>query len=137
MALERVEGSGSAQSAIEADITRLAAEVKEKSVEESSRKEVLRQVVQPVVYGVQTQPDGQNAASSVGTADSSSYLPDYVNQAPEEVRLAVETLLQTAFKSGVNEAADKARAAGPFVLDAFHDALVDKLYAEMKLRKLL
>ncbi len=136
MALERIEGSGGAQPAIEADIARLAAEVKEKSAGEGLHKEVLRQVVQPVVYGTQGRSDAQGAASNVG-AGSSSYLPNYVNQAPEEVRLTVETLLDTAFKSGISEAANKARAAGPFVLDAFHDALVDKLYAEMKLRKLL
>ncbi|MCL5006592.1 MAG: hypothetical protein M1153_00370 [Patescibacteria group bacterium] len=135
MALERIESSGSAQSAIEADIARLAAEVKEKSAGEKSR-EVLRQAVRPVIYGTQAQPGMQSPAGGDGV-NPSSYLPDYVNRAPEEVRLAVETLLETAFKNGVEEAAKKAKLAGPFVLDAFHDALVDKLYAEMKERKLI
>lgn len=135
MALERIEGSGPAQSAIEADIARLAAEVKEKSAGENS-KEILKQVVQPVVYGAQAQSSGQSAANN-DAAGSSPYLPDYINQVPEEVRLAVETLLDTAFRSGIGEAASKARVAGPFILDAFHDALVDKLYAEMKSRKLI
>ncbi len=135
MALERIEGSGSAQSAIEADIARLAAEVKEKSAGESSR-EVLKQAVQPEVYGIQARP-GAKASTNAGEDSQSPYLPDYVNQAPEEIRLEVERLLETAFRSGVEEAAKQARAAGPFVLDAFHDALVDKLYAEMKSRKLI
>ncbi|MCL5015991.1 MAG: hypothetical protein M1312_00005, partial [Patescibacteria group bacterium] len=78
----------------------------------------------------------QEDADNSGLAPS-PYLPDYVNQAPEEVKLEVERLLDSAFRKGVDEAIKQARSAGPFVLDAFHDALVDKLYAEMQARKLI
>jgi len=42
-----------------------------------------------------------------------------------------------AFQHGIHKAAKEARGQGAFFLDAFHDALTDKLYQEFKKRKLL
>lgn len=122
--------------AIEADIARLSAEIKERSAKESAApsKEALKQALRPVIY----QP---SPAADAGANDRleppSPYLPEYVNQAPQEARLQVETLVDLAFHKGVAEAAAQARLMGPFVVDAFHDALVEKLYSEMQARNLL
>lgn len=121
-------------SAIEADIVRLSAEIKERSAGEfgAPPKEALKQALYPVIY---------QAAPPASVADNqeppSPYLPEYVNQAPQEVRLQVEKLVDLAFHKGVSEAAAQARLMGSFVADAFHDALVEKLYGEMQARHLL
>jgi len=42
-----------------------------------------------------------------------------------------------ALHHGIDKAVEKAKASGPFVLDAFHDALTGKLYDEMRRRGML
>ncbi|MEK7187737.1 MAG: hypothetical protein AAB691_02735 [Patescibacteria group bacterium] len=59
-------------------------------------------------------------------------LPQYVENAPPEMKLEVEYLLDIAFHKGILSADREARKTTPFVLDAFHDALVKKLYPTMK-----
>lgn len=132
--MAQIEGEGAVHSAIEADIARLSTEIKERSAREfgAPPKEALKQALYPAIY--QAAP-----ATSAPTNQEpfSPYLPEYVNQAPQEVRLQVERLVDLAFHKGVSEAAVQARLMGSFVTDAFHDALVEKLYDEMQARNLL
>jgi len=64
-------------------------------------------------------------------------LPQYVEDASPEVKLEVEYLLDIAFHEGILKADREARKTSPFVLDAFHDALVKKLYPTLKEQGLL
>ena len=134
--MAQMEGEGVIHSAIEADIARLSAEIKERSAREfcAPSKEALKQALYPVIY--QAAP-ATPAPAADNQGQSSPYLPEYVNQAPQEARLQVEKLVDLAFHKGVVEAAAQARLIGSFVTDAFHDALVEKLYDEMETRKLL
>ncbi|MEK7094178.1 MAG: hypothetical protein AAB903_02460 [Patescibacteria group bacterium] len=64
-------------------------------------------------------------------------LPQYIEDATPEVKLEVEYLLDIAFHQGILKADREARKTSPFVLDAFHDALVKKLYPKIKEQGLL
>ena len=132
--MAQIEGEGVVHSAIEADIARLSTEIKERSAREfgAPPKEALKQALYPAIY--QAAPA---TSAPTNQEPSSPYLPEYVNQAPQEVRLQVERLVDLAFHKGVSEAAVQARLMGSFVTDAFHDALVEKLYDEMQARNLL
>ena len=46
-------------------------------------------------------------------------------------------MVDSVFHEGLWKTLAKAKKSDPFVLDAFHDALTDKLYDELKNRKLI
>lgn len=116
--------------ALEADIKRLAAEVqahREKfEAQRLSDQEILRKSVQS--FG-DVQP-----ASAVQAQPSDSPLPDYAKDAPAEAKLEIEYLLDLAFHHGIDKANNEAKKSSPFIMDAFHDALVTKLYPELQKR---
>ncbi len=76
-------------------------------------------------------------AGTTGNVSPVSLLPPYADDAPPEVKLEVEKLLEVALTKGVLKASEELRKADPFVIDAFHDALVGKLYPEFQRRKIL
>ena len=124
--------------ALETDIERLRTEVHEiqgqPEARELSEKEVLRAAIDRMA------PEG-NERYHPGTSpavpqDDTSLLPGYAVQAPADIKLEVENLLDEAFHGGLVDAIKKARKSSPFVLDAFHDALTGKLYEEFKERGL-
>ncbi len=63
-----------------------------------------------------------------------SVLPNYLQgEGGEEIaKKEVEDLIDLVFKKGLEAALKKARKESPFIEDAFHDALVDKLLPELK-----
>lgn len=63
-----------------------------------------------------------------------SPLPAYAQDAPAEVRLEIEYLLDLAFHQGIAKAASEARKSPEFVQDTFRDALAGRLYPELKKR---
>ena len=67
------------------------------------------------------------------TASAKSYLD---NLSPESIK-EVNRLIELVSEKGVKGAIAQAKNSNPFVLDAFHDALVDKLYEELKSRGLI
>lgn len=64
-------------------------------------------------------------------------LPSYLEKESDEIKSKVEELIDFTFKEGVDKGVEKARLCGPFILDAYHDALTAKLYEELKRRRLL
>ena len=66
-------------------------------------------------------------------------IPEYLtgDGADPVARQEVEALVALAFRDGISAAAAKAAKANPFVQDAFHDALVDRVIPELKKRNLL
>lgn len=123
----------------EKDIQDFSKEVKEhqeknkiENVQESHVKELLRsrlgqaQVSQP-----------QKDQSGTGVIQRSDSFPDYLMKESDEIKNRVEGLINLAFLKGIDLSAKEAAKSGPFILDAFHDALTSKLYGELKRRGLL
>lgn len=115
------------------DFTEVSQEVQqrvEKSAETGvvSDREAISEALKPRVY-----PAPQNQTQQ---ADEDK-LPDYIKEASPEVRQKVEGLLTTVFRDGLDKAVKKLKSEPPFVVDAFHDALVDAFYEELKKRKMV
>ncbi|MCX6702448.1 MAG: hypothetical protein NTW60_01095, partial [Candidatus Wolfebacteria bacterium] len=108
---------------IEQDIERLSREVKEfKNLPENkdlAEREIVKQAIQPVMKPV-VAPQNTSAQTVL---EEDSVLPDYLKDSSTDIKLKVEKLLEEVFKKGVEKAAEDAIKAGPFILDAFHDAL--------------
>ena len=127
---------------LEQDIQRLGREIKERNAspeyQQMTEKERVKETIRPLV----TQA-GSQAASSPQPEDTDSksveetVLPGYLKDSPSEIKILVERLIDSVFHEGVEKAVKDASRAGPFILDAFHDALADKLYEELKKRKLI
>jgi len=79
----------------------------------------------------------QNKQAGGSVLQESDSLPDYLIEESNQVKDKVEALIGLAFSKGIEASAKEAAKAGPFILDAFHDALTSKLYAELKNRGLL
>lgn len=59
-------------------------------------------------------------------------LPDYANKYPAEAKQRIEDLLQVAADKGLDSANGMAKNDPPYILDAFHDALAEKLLPYLK-----
>ena len=113
---------------LEADIARLATEIqkhREKpEMKGLSEKEILTRSLQAFEATPPSPP-------------SSGPLPEYARASSAGTKLEIEYLLDMAFHKGITQAAKEARKSNPFVFDAFHDALVGRLYPELKKRGIL
>jgi hypothetical protein len=124
---------------LERSFTRLGHEIsaRQMSPEMPARpeKEVVKESLRALAVAPQNEP---HQASPAGEAASPipAVLPAYLTEtsAPEEVTQAVEQLIQLVFKTDIETAVAAAKRYPPFVEDAFHDALVDKLLPELKKR---
>ncbi len=120
--------------ALEQEIKRLSVEIKERGIaktEQEAAKTVIKEQITAQSSG------GAATSASPVTDASAQVLPKYLSDAPAETKIRVEKLLDLAWHAGIKRAAKEAKESGPLVLDAFHDALTDKLYDEMKTRGLL
>lgn len=115
---------------LEADIKRLAAEVQKNrekpEVHGLSDQEILRKSIQSL--------GSSQPATPLQAQPSDSPLPDYAKDAPAEAKLEIEYLLDMALHHGIEKANNEAKKSIPFIMDAFHDALVTKLYPELQKR---
>ena len=66
--------------------------------------------------------------------NTNSPLPAYAQNAPAEIKLEIEYLLELAFRKGIAAAISESAKSPYFVQDAFHDALAGKLYPELQKR---
>jgi hypothetical protein len=77
-------------------------------------------------------------APAASASQSDDLLPSYAKEIPDGVKIQVEHLVTLTFEKGIVAGIARARALNdPFVMDAFHDALSEKLAAALKTRKLL
>ncbi len=88
----------------------------------------LKQVIH-THYTPQTEEDKQETTNTS--------LPSYATNAPEEAKKEVATLIKYTFEKGLLEGIREAKKKDPFILDMYHDALVEKLHEEMKRKGLL
>jgi hypothetical protein len=121
-------------SVLEEDIKRLSVEMKERGLAEKGKeglKTVVKEQIPSPVPGapIPTQPSAPPVSSVT--------LPSYMDRENNLMKLKVEKLLDLAWHKGLKRAAEEARDSGPLVMDAFHDAITDKLYGEFQKRGLL
>ena len=81
-----------------------------------------------------TAPQAAQKAKDDAAQAKNDPLIKYTEGATAETKLEVEYLVDLAFHKGIKKAVAEARHSSPFVLDAFHDALVGKFYPELKKR---
>ncbi|MBT9169085.1 MAG: hypothetical protein DDT19_02437 [Syntrophomonadaceae bacterium] len=128
-------------SILEADIERLSKEIAEKrellEYENLSERELIKKSLEPMIRQ-QPPVGGQQSNVSGQMLDvNSQILPDYLKDSPLEIKLQVEKLINLVFHHGIIKVSKEAQKSGGFVLDAFHDALTDKLHEKLKKRKLI
>lgn len=131
------------QNVIESEIAELAKKIQEKRkiLEEQNgiieEKDLVRSAV---AEGISRSPLSQ--ASSTQTAQkitttasqSSGKKADvsYLDTLDEESGAEVNRLIDVAFTKGIEAAFSEVSKDEPYIMDAFHDVLVDRLYEELK-----
>lgn len=107
------------------------------SFREAPEREVVKKSFQPQVAPPPS-PGVSQAAQDQDVQDSSSFLPDYFLGGDEDgMKEAVLRLAETALHGDLEKSLKDARKLSPYLEDAFHDALVDKLVPEMQRRGLI
>ena len=120
---------------LETDIRQLAAEIRRNRERPEMRNAAEQEIVKEAIRAFpefKNQP--QAAAAPQPPAGAESPLPAYAQNAPAEVKLEIEYLLDIALKKGISPALAESQKSPAFVQDAFHDALAGKLYPELKKR---
>lgn len=127
--------------AIEAEIDQLSKEIEAKrreletargvSHESESDKEIVRASLAEKIHSPSSVPSQVPVSSAAPASPVVSYLDDLDADTAEKVNM----LIQEVFSKGLEAAIKDARREDPYVLDAFHDALVDRMYDELKARK--
>ena len=111
--------------------------VEEKELVSQSVHEMFLDATEPKA-GQTTSPQNSSAitptsATPQAVPTTGSYL-DYLDDQTAEV---INGLVAQIGTKGITAVINEASAQEPFVIDAFHDALVDKLYDELKTRGLV
>lgn len=127
--------------ALERDVARLSQEVLElrsKLGAEKADESAVREVLRPKIYLEAPSSSAPSASQSAGDqASLSPILPDYLQKESPELKLKVEELVGLTLQQGIEKTVEQARQYGPFLLDAYHDALTSKMHQELKNRGLL
>ncbi len=88
--------------------------------------------------GVPQSSSVSDSARDGGDEEQASFLPDYfLGGDSDGMREAVLRLAETALHGDLEKSLKDARKLSPYLEDAFHDALVDKLVPEMRRRGLI
>lgn len=127
---------------LEKDFERLTAAIGERQRQESEDRRPEKEIVKKSLE-VFWPPEMEAVKSSVPvappvaapTADG-GFLPAYMagDQDDPAAEKKVADLVNLAFQEGLAAAWRMAQRESPFVIDAFHDALTDKLLPELKKR---
>ncbi|MBI5138824.1 MAG: hypothetical protein HZA95_03445 [Candidatus Vogelbacteria bacterium] len=134
---------------VEAEIAELSRQIEEKRrmleaghgiVEE---KELVRHVVAEKIGEVMgqamsiTPPTTSPSASSKVAPVVKAKRPTYLDTLDNDAVAKINALMATIFEKGISQTIKQVVEEDPFILDAFHDALVDKLYDELKNHNLI
>ncbi len=118
------------------DLEKIGKEVAEKKstpeIKHYSDRDLVKQAIQPMAY-----PSGKPAPSREQSSEEDKFLPDYLKEADPKIKNQVEKLLEDTVRNGLASGINEARKTSPFILDAYHDALIDKLHNELKKRKMI
>lgn len=127
--------------ALEADMRRLAEQIKNQREqmpgETRSERQIVKEAIRvfPNLQGLQNRmpPPSTPTAPPTDTSPQNP-LPDYAKDAPAEVKLEIEYLCDVALRKGLSAAISESESSPYFVQDAFHDSLAGKLYPELQKR---
>ena len=109
------------------DIQKLGEHLEQKSALEKVEEHTIETVKQSIQAVSQTSaPVGQSTEGGVDV------LPEYTKNYTEEDKQKIENLLQVAASKGLDAANSNAEGQPPYILDAFHDALAEKLLPYLK-----
>jgi hypothetical protein len=131
------------EQSLETDIQRLATEIRTQQERPEMKNVAEQELVKEAIRAFpefKNQPQGTGGAAAQAATDSqptgnpSSPLPAYAQNAPAEVKLEIEYLLDVAFKKGIGTALTESQKSPAFVQDSFHDALAGRLYPELQKR---
>lgn len=129
------------EKALESDIARLAEQVRTQrerpELKNASEQEILKEAIRAFPEQGPERGAPASAASpppAPQAVQNQSPLPDYAANAPAEVKLEIEYLLDVALRQGIGKALAEAGKSPYFVQDALHDALAGKLYPELRRR---
>ena len=114
---------------IEKDLNRLSKEINRHYENEPKTQLSSREVLKKSIGSAYNIPVRQPT-----TQKQSSILPQYLENASLEDKAKVEKLINLAFHDGLEKAVNEAKKESPFILDAFHEVLVDKIYPLLKQR---
>ena len=108
---------------------------KEARFKEAQPKEIIKESLKVFNF---TPAGGHNSSHTTDTTDhgEDELLPDYMKNEPKATKEEAEGLLHIAIQKGIPASIKEAMRHGPYMLDALHDALVDKLYPILKERNL-
>jgi len=127
---------------IEAEIAELSRQIEVKKQELESRSGIVHEAISerelvatavaenfyPTSAGAPVSPVGSSTATAPSVGD------DYLKTLPPEMVEKVNHYISLVPTKGIREALTQVISAEPFLIDAFHDALVTNLYEELKER---
>ena len=109
------------------DVQKIGERLNERAVAEKidlHTKETVRESIQTISSMPASQSQSINADLDI--------LPDYTKNYSPEDKQVIENLLQAAADKCLNVANGLAKGEAPYILDAFHDALAEKLLPYLK-----
>ncbi len=109
------------------DVQKIGEHLDKRTVDEniaSHTQEAVRQSIQAVSASLDKTPSVVQSNLDV--------LPEYTKNYSGEDKKKIEDLLQIAADAGLDAANRKAESEQPYILDAFHDALAEKLLPYLK-----
>lgn len=136
-----MDSSSSFEQALETDMKTLAAEVRRtqemKDTKNAQGLEVVKEAIRAFPKLDHGAENGAPVTPAAAAAQAASPLPAYAQNAPAEIKLEIEYLLDLTFQKGIAVAMKESAKSPYFVQDAFHDALAGKLYPELQKRGVL
>lgn len=148
-----METPGIGSAAIEAEIAQLTKEIEAKRAElESSRgisheggsdrgavREVLGEKLglSPAPSPAPAPVDPAQAFATPASTQKKSATVSYLDSLDDATVAIVNSLVQQAFDKGILSSIRVARSESPYVVDAFHDVLTDRVYEELKKRNIV
>ena len=105
-------------------------------VAHKSDKEILSSIL---ARHAQEVPSAASPAGAVAPAQQQrdDSLPSYAAQMPDDAKVQVEHLVALTLEKGIGAGMAHAKSLDPFAMDAFHDALSEKLISVLKEKQLL
>lgn len=107
-------------------------ELVENDLTPEKEKEILKQVIAEKFQAVPTQTP---VAAQTQTVPATAQ-PNQIDDLNQPYQHVIDALVQTTFEKGLSKAVQEVRAMkNAFLIDAFHDELANKFYAEIKTKE--
>jgi len=135
---------GIQNNALESEIAELSRQIEEKRSQLEAgqgfvpeQKDVLREVVGEKIHGTpaptpQSDDTGDSPTSTPSPTPVQTDGSHYLDNLDDENVSKINELIENVSTKGIKDSIAKAKDESPFLLDAFHDALTDKLYEELQ-----